>query len=303
MKAHPPRNQDLLEAYQYHLCEVKGLSPKTCANHTRDIRGFLKTASIREPAELDKLTPPVLIKYLTDQSAGYQPTSLRQIACSLRQFFRFAQQQGWTHHPLSCAVPKIACRTQNLPTGLSGEQVKLLLSSWDTSTPLGQRDLAIGLCLTRWGLRAGEVAELRLEDLDWRKGVLHLRHSKNGHPAQLPLLADVGEAIAGYLRTGRPKCSYRQVFLFHQRVRPMNGSAISYVIRRALRACGLEVPHPGAHLLRHTLASHLVQSGSSLKAVADLLRHRHLNSTAVYAHFDMAHLRSVAQPWPTEVTL
>ena len=295
--------QDILEAYRYHLQEVKGLSPKTCANHGRDVSEFLKAAPLREPAQLDKLTPLDLTNYLTDKSADYRPASLRQMACSLRQFLRFAQQQGWIGHSLSCAVPKIACRTHNLPTYLSEEQLKLLLSSWDTSTPQGQRDLGIGLCLTGLGLRAGEVAQLCLEDLDWRQGILRLRRSKNGQPAQLPLLADIGEAIANYLRTGRPPCSYRQVFLFHQRVHPMNGPAISYVIKRALHACGLEVPHPGAHLLRHTLATHLVQSGASLKEVADLLRHRHLNSAAVYAHFDMAHLRSVAQPWPTEATL
>ena len=165
------------------------------------------------------------------------------------------------------------------------------------------RRLAIGLCLVRLGMRAGEVGALLLEDLDWRQGTLRLRQTKNGCPAELPLLSEVGEAIAKYLHTGRPRCNHRQVFLLHQPPGPMPGRAISQVIRRALQRCGITVARPGAHLLRHTLASHLVQKGASLKEIADVLRHRDLNSAAVYAHIDLPRLRPLAQPWPKEATL
>lgn len=305
MKKHPPkRSQEILQSYQHHLQEVVGLSPKTCKNHSQDISHFLEAAEIRQASDLAKLSPVDLTSYLTARSAEYQPNSLRQVAGSLRQFLQFARQQDWISQPLNLAVPSIACRTQNdLPSYLSEPQLDLLLASWDRSTPQGQRDSAIGLCLARLGMRAGEVAALLLEDLDWRQGVLRLKESKNGNPAELPLLAEVGESIANYLRKGRPACSYRQVFLRQQPPRPLGRHAISGVIYRALRGCGIEVPRPGAHLLRHTVASHLVQHGASLKEVADLLRHRHLNSTAVYAHVDVPHLRSVAQPWPKEVTL
>jgi site-specific recombinase XerD len=294
----PRPRQEILQSYQQHLREVAGLSPKTCRNHARDVSQFLEAVPIRRATELSKLTPVELTSYLTGRSADYQPASLRQVAGSLRQFLNFAQQQGWTNRPLSLAVPSIASPARNdLPAYLNRQQLDLLLNSWDRRTAQGQRDFAIGLCLARLGMRAGEVAALRLEHLDWRQGVLRLTHSKNGHFGTLPLLREVGENIANYLRAGRPACSYRQVFLSHQPVRPMNGQAISQVIRRALNSCGIEVPRPGAHLLRHTLASHLVQNGASLKEVADLLRHRHLNSAAVYAHVDVAGLRSVAQPW------
>jgi site-specific recombinase XerD len=264
----------------------------------------LEAVPIEHASELAKLTPADLTTYLTVRSVDYAPATLRLIAGSIRQFLDFAQQQGWTRQPLSQAIPKIACRTHHdLPVYLSQEQLGLLLASWDLSTAEGQRDLAIGLCLARLGMRAGEVAALRLEDLHWRQGILRLNQSKNGHPAELPLLTDVGESIANYLRAGRPACSYRQVFVFHQPVRPMSPKAISYVIKRALHHCAITVPRPGAHLLRHTIASHLFQNGASLKEIADLLRHRHLNSAAVYAHVDVAHLRSVAQPWPKEATL
>jgi len=303
-KPPPKRREKILQSYQHHLREVAGLSAKTCRNHARDIGHFLEAVPIGPALELAKLTAADLTSYLTARSAHYQPSSLRQVAGSLRQFLQFAQQQGWTNQPLSLAVPQIASRAKHdLPVYLSGQQLEMLLDSWDGSTAQGQRDLAIGLCLARLGLRAGEVAALRLEDLDWRRGSLRVNQAKNSHPGQLPLLAEVGKSIAHYLRAGRPACSYRQVFVLHRPVRPMSAAAVSYVIQRALRHCGIQVPHPGAHLLRHTLASHLVQKGASLKEVADLLRHRHLNSTGLYAHVDVAHLRSVAQPWPKEAKL
>lgn len=305
MKKHPPkRHLKILQPYQRHLEQVVGLSPKTCQDRFRDARRFLESVPIRCLADLEDLEPKHLAGYITARSVDYEPASLRNVASSVRDFLRFAQQQGWTRQPLDLAVPKIACGAWNdLPVYLSQEQLQSLLSSWDRVTAEGQRDRAIGLCLARLGMRAGEVAGLVLEDFDWRQAILRIHQSKNGRQAQLPLLTEVGGAIADYLRTGRPVCTHRQVFLFHQPVRPMTATAISQVVRRALCRCGIEVPRPGAHLLRHTLASHLVQKGASLKEVADLLRHRDLNSAAVYAHVDLPNLRALARPWPKEVTL
>jgi len=256
---------------------------------------------VRQAVELADLAPTRLVSYLSAQSAHYQPASLRNVASSVRDFLRFARQQGWTSGSQDLGVPQIACGARNdLPVYLSGQQLESLLGGWDCSTPEGARDLAIGLCLARLGLRAGEVAALVLEDLNWRQATLRLNRSKNGRQAQLPLLSEVGEAIADYLRAGRPACTHRQVFLLHRPTRPMSAGAVSAVVRRGLRHCGIEVRRAGAHLLRHTLASHLVQKGASLKEVADVLRHRDLNSASVYAHVDLPNLRLLAQPWPKE---
>lgn len=305
MKKHPPKSpEEIVTGFERHMRQVLGLAPKTCQNHCRELSHFLDATPVRKTSDLEALTPLDLTKYLTGRSAQCQPSSLQQIAGSVRHFLRFAKQEGWITNPLSLAVPQIASRVaKDLPVYLSEQQLELLLASWDTNTAQGRRDLAIGLCLARLGLRAAEVAALTLEDLDWRHGILRLSQSKNGHPAQLPLLAEVGQGIANYLRKGRPACACRKVFVFHQRLRPMNRQAVSQVIRRALQACGINVPRSGAHLLRHTLASHLVQNGATLKEVADLLRHRHINSTAVYAHVDIPQLRSVAQPWRKEAAL
>jgi integrase/recombinase XerD len=303
MKKHPPKSHSkFLQPYQRHLRQVMGLSPKTCQDRFRDVRRFLESVPIRRIADLESLKPKHLVSYITACSVAYEPASLRNVASSVRDFLRFAQQQGWTGPSLDLAVPKIACGPWNdLPVYLSQQQLELLLGSWDRSTAEGQRDRAIGLCLARLGMRAGEVAGLVLEDLNWRQAILRINQSKNGSQAQLPLLSEVGQAIADYLRTGRPVCTHREVFLFGQPVRPMSAKAISHVVRRALCRCGIEVPRSGAHLLRHTLASHLVQNGASLKEVADLLRHRDLNSASVYAHVDLPNLRALARPWPSEV--
>ena len=305
MNKHPPKSPPkILQAYQRHLHQVRGLSPKTCQDRLRDVRGFLEAVAVGPAVDLADLAPTRLVSYLSAQSAHYQPASLRNVASSMRDFLRFARQQGWTSGSQDLGVPKIACGARNdLPVYLSGQQLESLLTGWDRSTPEGARDLAIGLCLARLGLRAGEVAALILEDLNWRQATLRLNRSKHGSQAQLPLLSEVGEAIADYLRAGRPACTHRQVFLLHHPARPMNAGAVSAVVRRGLCPCGIEVRPAGAHLLRHTLASHLVQKGASLKEVADVLRHRDLNSASVYAHVDLPSVRLLAQPWPKEVSL
>jgi integrase/recombinase XerD len=305
MNKYPPKSHHkILQAYQRNLQHVRGLSPKTCQDRIRDVRGFLESVAVRQVGDLAELAPTRLVSYLSVQSTHYQPASLRNIASSMRDFLRFARQQGWTSRSQDLGVPKIACGAWNdLPVYLSGEQLESLLTGWDLSTPEGVRDLAIGLCLARLGLRAGEVAALVMEDLNWRQATLRLNRSKNGSQAQLPLLSEVGEAIADYLRGGRPTCTHRQIFLLHQPARPMTAGAVSAVVRRGLCHCGIEVGRAGAHLLRHTLASHLVQKGASLKEVADVLRHRDLNSASVYAHVDLPNLRQLAQPWPKEVRL
>jgi site-specific recombinase XerD len=303
MKKHPPKiHQAVLRLYQRHLCQVRGLSSSTCRQRFRDVRLFLEAVAVRQIGDLARLGPARLVDYLSAQRTHCQPASLRNIASSVRDFLRFARQQGWTSGFQELGVPKIAGGARNdLPVYLSAQQLELLLAGWDRNTPEGARDLAIGLCLARLGLRASEVAGLMLEDVNWRQATVCLERSKSGARAQLPLLAEVGEAMAQYLRRGRPSCAYRQVFLFHQPARPMTSQAVSAVIRRGLRQCGIEVRRAGAHLLRHTLASHLVQKGASLKEVADVLRHRELNSASVYAHVDLPNLRLLAQPWPQEV--
>jgi site-specific recombinase XerD len=157
------------------------------------------------------------------------------------------------------------------------------------------------VCLARLGLRAGEVARLALEDLDWRRRQIRLRHPKGRRERVLPLPAAVGRAVADYLQKARPATALRQVFVHHSGQGPLTSSAIGEVIRQALRRAQLSKRPGGAHLLRHTAASHLAQRGASVKAMADLLGHRDVNTTLRYVHLQPARLLSVVHPWPKEV--
>lgn len=300
----PKISHTIFQPYREYLEQALGLASSTCQNHLRDLAGFLESAPIRDVKELAGLTPLQVTSYLSSRSAHYQPASLRQVAGSLRQFLRFSQQQGWIKQSLSLTVPRIACRAANdLPGYLTEAQLAQLVAGCDSKTSEGRRDLAIILCLARLGLRAGEAAALELHDICWRQGILRLNRTKNGDSAELPLLEEVGRALANYLRMSRPDCAHPRIFLLDMPPRPMNAQAISGVVQRGLRRCNIDVPRAGAHLLRHTLASHLVQKGASLKEIADLLRHRHVNSASVYAHVDLPALQALSQPWPKEVAL
>src|ERR1039457_3858234 len=175
-----------------------------------------------------------------------------------------------------------------------------LIASLASSSPRGLRDRAIILCMARLGLRGSEVVQLRLEDLDWRNAVLRVRARKTGHGAVLPLTAQVGAALAGYLQHGRPDTTARQVFVLH-RLRtgaPISGSIVGRAVDNALRRAGMDAPVRGGNLLRHSLATDLLVRGASLPGIADLFGHSSLATTRVYAAVDVAALREVALPWP-----
>ena len=199
--------------------------------------------------------------------------------------------------PLVWAVPSVAdLRDRALPRGLEPGAVRKLLASCDRRRLVGRRDYAILLLLARLGLRAGEIAALELDDVDWRRGLL-LVHGKGARQDVLPLPADVGEAIVGYLRR-RPRCKCRALFL---RVtaprREMNRSTIGWVVRGACDRAGL--PRVGPHRLRHTAATDMLRAGASLAEIGQVLRHREQRTTAIYAKVDRARLRALARPWPS----
>jgi integrase len=182
-----------------------------------------------------------------------------------------------------------------LPAGT----VQRVLAQQDRTTAVGRRNFAILMLLARLGLRAGEVVALNLEDLDWEEGLIRIRR-KGARWTQLPLQADVGEAVATYLRSDRPRCSSRRVFLRHRA--PIRGFAhtitVSSIVRRTLIRAGVDSVRTGAHLLRHTLAVDLLRNGASLDEIGDVLSHRSPNTTALYAKVDLAALSTIALPWP-----
>jgi integrase len=198
-----------------------------------------------------------------------------------------------------CVLPVAMWSLSTLPKFLPAGTVQQLLDHRERETPRGKRNYAVLLLLARLGLRACEIVALELDDIDWDNGRITI-HGKSGRVAQMPLPSDIGEAIASYLRFGRPCCTCRRVFLRHRA--PVRGFAhsitVSTIVRRALIDAGIDSARKGAHLFRHTLATDLLRQEVSLDEIAELLRHQSPNTTALYAKVDLTALRALALPWP-----
>ncbi len=231
------------------------------------------------------------------------PKRAQYMASALRSFLKFLFLRGETVVDLAPSIPMVRqWRLAEIPRHIPAEDVELLLRSCDLASPTGRRNHALLLLIARLGLRASEVVALELDDLRWREGVLVV-HGKGKVHDQLPLPPDVGEALALYLKTDRPTCSCRRVFLCMKG--PHRGfshpSSVSTIVARTLARAGLTPPTRGAHLLRHSLANRMVKGGATLTEIGQVLRHRSANTTEIYTKLDFGALRDVALPWPTEV--
>jgi site-specific recombinase XerD len=220
---------------------------------------------------------------------------------SLRAFLRYLHHCGLQPAGLAAGVPSIRrWRLSNLPTYLSAAQVQKVLDGCDRTSALGRRDYAILMMLARLGLRAGEVATLTLDDIDWQSGEI-LIHAKGRQRARMPLPQDVGTAIVAYLKDGRPTSPCRHLFVrtLAPHVGFASGCAITMIAKAALKRAGIDgYAHHGAHLFRHSLATELLRSGASLSEIGQLLRHESHDTTRIYAKVDIESLRTLSLPWP-----
>lgn len=289
----------LLGSFSRHLAQVRGLKPKTIRSHSLRIRRFLCERFGEGPIQLRALRPQDAARSILRCSQRSGRVQAAQMATSLRIFLRFSLQRGECAAGLIGCIPRFsAWRRSDLPKSLPDEQVELLLQSCDRNTATGRRNYAVLLLLARLGLRAGEVAALTLDDIDWEAGEILIK-GKSGQD-RMPLPWDVGEALAGYLRHGRPRCPSRRVFIRAKAPRRgfAGASAVSEIVSQSLDRAGLSPPCKGAHLLRHSLACRMLRGGASLAEIAEVLRHRCSGSAEVYAKVDVTTLRELAQPWP-----
>lgn len=298
----PPSPIDLMvEEYHDHLRDAAGMAPATCRAWTFYVRRFL-TAQFKSrtgPLVWSQIGARLFLDYLREQSQLYELTRTQCLATALRSFCRFLCLSGRCSTDWSGALPKVGSLGRpDLPDYLSESQLEQLLSSFDDQHPARPRDQAIVLCLARLGVRAGEVAALTLEDIDWRSSTLRLGPTKSRRDRLLPMPVEVGRALAKYLKQARPQTASRAVFVSQRDGGHLSSSAISGLTAAAFKRAGLTVARPGTHRLRHTVASHLVQRGVSLKAVADLLGHGSLSTTQVYAKVNLPMLREIPLPWP-----
>ena len=286
----------LLARYAGWLTRERGLAETTIERNIGLVRPFVNGLVHDGQLRLDGLTSAAVSAFVTDH-ARRRPAGTPRMATALRSLLRFLHAEGLTGAGLAGAVPPAAgWKLAGLPQALPSGQVAALLASCDRGTAVGARDFAVLTVLARLGLRAGEAARLRLDDIDWHRGEITV-WGKGSRGERLPLPADVGEAIVWYLTKARPAARHREVFLCARApVRPMSRGAVTNVVARAAHRTGLGVVH--AHRLRHSVATASLQAGGSLGEIGQLLRHKAAITTAIYAKVDIEGLRALARPWP-----
>ncbi len=291
----------IAQTYERFLLDERGVKPRTVTNYLPTVRRFLAEHFGGRDITLGSLSAQDANQFILREARRLGHARAKLVATILRSFLRHLHQRGAIPAALAGAVlPVTKWSLAGLPKALQPEEIQSLLSSCDRNTVAGRRDYAILLLLARLGLRGGEVSALTLDDFDWDAGIVNVS-GKGQRREPLPLPGDVGEAVAGYLRNGRPPgCPTRRVFV---RLRaPQRGfastSAIDDIVCRALARARLAPPFKGAHLLRHSLATGMLRNGASLEDIGQILRHRHPETTQIYAKLDLEALRSVAPPWP-----
>jgi site-specific recombinase XerD len=285
-----------VEHYVDFMRDQRGLSPVTITN-CRDEIGHFLTRVCRTDKALDAVTLHDVGDYLAYQgNHGWARTSLHALASTLRNFFRYSEGQGWAANVAAGIEAPVVYREEGLPLGPSWEDVQRLVASFDGDSTIDLRNRAMVLLLAVYGLRRGEVARLRLADVDWNGEILHVTRPKQRCTQQYPLVATVGNAILRYLKEARPRSAHREMFLsVESPIRPLSPSCVSGVVRVRLATLGIDVPRRGAHCLRHANARHLLDAGFVLKEIGDHLGHRSASSTRTYAKVDLEGLRRVAE--------
>jgi site-specific recombinase XerD len=294
-----PVAQELLR-YDEHMRDVRGLGARTRSGRLRIVQRLLLRKFADSAVAIGKMQPDDVRQFIADQLELRKTSSnAATIASALRTYFRYRATCGDRVGPLTAVIASPAhWSLASLPRALSDTDVDRLLASFTDALPAPRRGYAIVRCALDMGLRCSEVAKLMLTDIDWRAGTVTVKHTKPRRQDILPLPASTGRALADYVRHERPTTTNPAVFVrrLAPRDQPIGVDAIRRVIRDAYRRIGL--PHSRTHALRHTLASRLLEHGSSLKEVADVLRHRSLNTSLIYAKLDNPRLVAVALPWP-----
>lgn len=291
--------EELLGRFRVHLIAERGLAAASARVYLDAVRAFVVgRARVDGALALADLGPGDITRFVLAEARRRHGRGAALTTTALRALLRFLHLEGLIANPLAEVVPSVACwRLAGLPRGVGADEVRALIATADRPGPVGLRDRAILLLLVRLGLRAGEVARLELGDIDWRAGEILIRGKGDRHE-RLPLPAEVGRALAAYLREGRPpERACRRVFLRSRAPRHgLSPAGVSQVVAGASARAGL--PALGAHRLRHTVACQMLRAGASLPEIGRVLRHRSALATAIYAKVDRDALTACARPWP-----
>ena len=285
-----------------HLLDRRGAAASTAAARACYVHEFLAEEFGTDPIEVTRIDVAAATAFLVARRGRWCTGTMKAAATALRSFFRYLELERGGGGELVASVPTLpGWKLASVPRVLDETEVHAILNAFDRRTPIGRRSYASTMCLAYLGLRTCEVAALSLDDIDWRAGTVRVAATKSRRADVLPLPEPVARAILAYLRRGRPKTSIRQIFVRHA---PPGASAGPGVVRNAVRlACahaGLD-PHIGPHALRHTVATRLLRRGASMKEIADVLRHRSIDTAAIYAKVDLGTLGEVAARWPGRI--
>lgn len=285
--------------YATYLSDVCGAAEATRVSRARYVRAFLKHVFGDAAVDRTAISATALHTFVMGRAHTCRPSSTGVIATALRSYLRCLALEGVAVDHLREAIPVVArWRLASVPRHLQPDECVRLLRSFHRRSPRGRRDYAMTRCLLDLGLRAGEVAGLHLDDVDWRAARLTIHATKTHRSRVLPLPAALGRALVSYLHV-RPNTTHRHLFVrigvLHGD--PVTASVVRSAVRLGYRRAGLPPTYTGTHRLRHSTATHLVSGGASLKLVADVLGHLSLDSTAIYTKVDLPRLRTVALPW------
>jgi integrase/recombinase XerD len=290
----------ILHEYACYLKNERALAEATVSDHTAIINSFLSNRFGTREIILKELIPADIKTFIFEKTKVYSLSRVQHITNALRSFFNYLRFHGNIKINLAASVPTVADRSKaELPKYLPVNDINKLLHSCDRTRPIGLRNYALLILMARLGLRAKEISSITLDDINWEAGIITI-HGKGGYQDKLPLPKDVGRYIATYLKKARPKCNTRGLFVSSKAPIKVLTKGIATVVKRACQRAGLSPPRQGVHLLRHSLATRMLREGSTMTEIAEILRHRSLTATEIYAKVDIQSLRKLAMPWPGE---
>lgn len=293
---------ELLSEYLEFLRNHRGLSERTICFRRNDVTSFLQSLRTQNATEdIGKISAKQVYDYIIKTAKLMPRPSRKHLCTSIRSFLKFAHLKGYIQRDIIEAVPVIGPpKLGSIPRGIPWESVEKLLAIPNRETHVGRRNYAVLQLLTAYGVRIGQVAKLRLQDINWREGSIYFQPSKWGNPLCLPLYPEVADALLAYIRETRGKTPYPEVFLTVYKPKPLRScSALSLSMRTCFRSACIVVK--GAHAIRHAFATRLIENNIPIKTIADLLGHKSISTTFIYTKVDLKHLRLLAYEWP-EVT-
>ena len=295
-------DRDLLVNYDVHLCKIRGLTKSTRQGCLRSVRVFLRWYREQHPDRVlgDLLGRDVMDFLIVKFSEPHSITWKKRLCCNTRSYLRYLRWEGIISHNLDRTVPTIPhWQLAEIPRHLPWEKVRELIDCVNTDTPDGKRDKAVILLIATLGMRSQEVHALQLSHILWRLSEIHLPRTKSLRERVLPLTSEVGEALTDYMLNGRPTTRRNEVFILFNAsgLASAKAGSISGIIRKRLIQAGIKAPGTGAHMLRHSLATQMINTGVSISHIANILEHASIKTTAIYTKVDVVHLASVALPF------